>query len=92
MIGRNARSGVTLCFFVLLFCSIRVANAQQQNRERAGPAQPAGYVAKPLKPTGWTPPMRPFTRLVDLKAMHKGEKEWSELVVQDEHLWSRYIQ
>ena len=79
MIGTIARKALALCFFVW------VASSQQ-------PAPPAGYVFKPLRPHGWTPPMRPFTRLADVKAQHRGEKEWSEWVVKDEHLWSQYIQ
>ena len=89
MTASAVRSILAVSFVVLLFGSAWVAGAQQRKRE---PAQPAGYVYKPLKPTGWTPPMKPFTRLADVKAQHKGEKEWSEWVVKDEHLWSQYIQ
>jgi mannose-6-phosphate isomerase-like protein (cupin superfamily) len=70
------------------FGSVWLASSQ----ERSGPPPHAGYVNKPLMPTGWAPPMRPFTRLANVKALHKGEKEWSEWVVKDEHLWSQYIQ
>jgi mannose-6-phosphate isomerase-like protein (cupin superfamily) len=79
------RKALALCFLVVLFGSLWVASSQQ-------PAPPAGYVFKPLMPHPWTPPMKPFTRLADVKAQHRGEKEWSEWVVKDEHLWSQYIQ
>ena len=86
-----ARMTVAVWLFVL-FCSVWVATSQERQPERTLPAPTAGYVPKPLRPTGWAPPMRPFTRLADVKAQHKGEKEWSEWVVKDEHLWSQYIQ
>ena len=84
-----ARLSVVVGVCVLLLGSIWVASSQQRRPQRRAPA---GYVYKPLRPFGWTSPMRPFTRLADVKAQHRGEKEWSELVVKDEHLWSRYIQ
>jgi mannose-6-phosphate isomerase-like protein (cupin superfamily) len=83
MIGRIAWKGGAVSAGVLLLSTLGVVSSQ---------LPPAGYVYKPLRPTGWTAPMRPFTRLADLKAQHKGEKEWSEWVVKDEHLWSQYIQ
>ena len=83
MIGRIAWKATALVAGVLLLGSIGVMSSQQP---------PAGYVFKPLRPTGWTAPMRPFLRLADVKAQHRGEKEWSEWVVKDEHLWSQYIQ
>jgi hypothetical protein len=83
-----ARLGVASCLCILLFGSIWPANSPgQQPQQKAAP--PAGYVYKPLRPTGWGPPMKPFIRLADVKAQHKGEKEWSEWVVKDEHLWSQ---
>ena len=78
-----ARMTVAVWLFVL-FCSVWVASSQERQPERTVPAPTAGYVPKPLRPTGWAPPMRPFTRLADVKAQHKGEKEWSEWVVKDD--------
>jgi hypothetical protein len=48
---------VALVAGMLLFGSIWVVSSQQP---------PAGYVYKPLRPTGWTAPMRPFTRLAGI--------------------------
>jgi mannose-6-phosphate isomerase-like protein (cupin superfamily) len=41
------------------------------------------YFPKPVKPTPYRAPMKPLTRLADLKAKHKGQANWSELVIDD---------
>jgi len=41
------------------------------------------YVAKPVKPAPYRAPMKPLVRLADLKAKHKGQATWTELVVDD---------
>src|SRR5712692_3150872 len=43
------------------------------------------YFPKPLEPLPFTAPMKPLVRLADLKAKHKGEANWSELVVDDKN-------
>jgi len=43
------------------------------------------YYPKPLARTPWQPPMKPVTRLADVKAKHRGEPEWREPVIQDEN-------
>ena len=37
------------------------------------------YFPKPVAPTPYKPPMKPLTRLSDLKAKHYGKTNWSEL-------------
>ena len=49
------------------------------------PPKQVFYVAKPLQPAPYDAPMKPFVRLADLKAKHKGQANWSELVVKDEN-------
>ncbi len=34
------------------------------------------YFPKPVERTPWQPPMKPVTRLADVKARHKGEPSW----------------
>ncbi|MBI3679494.1 MAG: cupin domain-containing protein [Acidobacteria bacterium] len=56
----------------------------------------AAVCADPLwapkaKPARYTPPHKPHTKLADLKARHKGENSWRELIVDDRHLRSEYI-
>src|SRR5436305_1064767 len=43
------------------------------------------YFPKPLEPLPFTAPMKPLTRLAELKAKHKGESNWTELVVDDKY-------
>jgi hypothetical protein len=39
------------------------------------------YFPKPAQPPPYSPPMKPLTRLADLKAKHRGQANWSELVI-----------
>jgi mannose-6-phosphate isomerase-like protein (cupin superfamily) len=41
------------------------------------------YFPKPVAPTPYKSPMKPLTRLADLKAKHHGNTNWSELVIDD---------
>ena len=43
------------------------------------------YYPKPVTRMPWQPPMKPVTRLADVKAKHKGERAWRELVIHDEN-------
>jgi mannose-6-phosphate isomerase-like protein (cupin superfamily) len=43
------------------------------------------YFPKPTARTPWRPPMKPVTRLADVKAKHKGEASWREPVIHDEN-------
>ena len=50
------------------------------------------YFPKPVKRTPYQPPMKPLTRLSDLKAKHRGEKSWRELVISDNNTTATVIQ
>jgi mannose-6-phosphate isomerase-like protein (cupin superfamily) len=63
-------SGCLLCFPALLL-------AQQDDR--------IFYFPKPVERTRWQPPMKPVTRLADVKARHRGEQSWREPVVHDDN-------
>ncbi|MBL8237908.1 MAG: cupin domain-containing protein [Bryobacterales bacterium] len=39
----------------------------------------------------YTGPHKPHTKLSDLKARHKGQKTWREVIVDDKHLHSEYL-
>jgi len=43
------------------------------------------YYPKPTTRTKWQPPMKPITRLADVRSRHKGEPSWRELVIHDEN-------
>jgi len=47
------------------------------------PAQRILWFPKPTMPTPYAAPMKPLTRLADLKARHWGKTDWSELVIDD---------
>jgi mannose-6-phosphate isomerase-like protein (cupin superfamily) len=44
------------------------------------------------QPAVYTAPHKPHTKLAEVKAKHAGEAEWRELIVNDEHLRSEYVQ
>lgn len=50
----------------------------------------ASWAPKPKEPTKYTAPHKPHTKLAEVKAKHKGEKEWTELVVNDDYLRGEY--
>jgi len=50
------------------------------------------YYPKPLARTPWHPPMKPVTRLADVKAKHHGEPAWRELVIHDENSRAYIVQ
>jgi len=58
----------------------------------AGPAAPQTLWAPKAKAARYTPPHKPHTKLADLKAKHKGQASWRELIVDDAHLRSEYVQ
>src|SRR5262245_40581027 len=50
------------------------------------------WAPKPDNLPKYTGPHKPHTKLADVKAKHKGEKAWHEVVVDDDHLRTEYIQ
>jgi oxalate decarboxylase/phosphoglucose isomerase-like protein (cupin superfamily) len=49
------------------------------------------WFPKPAKPTAFVPPMKPVTRLADLKAKHAGQANWEEVVILDHNSRGRVI-
>jgi mannose-6-phosphate isomerase-like protein (cupin superfamily) len=43
------------------------------------------YFPKPIAPTPYVAPMKPYIRFADLKAGHAGQDRWSETVVADDY-------
>jgi oxalate decarboxylase/phosphoglucose isomerase-like protein (cupin superfamily) len=50
------------------------------------------YFPKPVARTVYQPPMKPVTRLADLKAKHQGETQWRELVIDDGNSKAHMVQ
>jgi quercetin dioxygenase-like cupin family protein len=55
------------------------------------PVPTSVWVPKPAALAGYTAPQRPWTRLADLKAAHRGETSWRELLVDDGRLTAEYV-
>src|ERR1700675_3072676 len=65
----------TVCFLGLLAVSTLAAQTEPK----------IFYAPKPIEPMPYVAPMKPLVRLADLKAKHKGQANWSELVVYDKN-------
>jgi quercetin dioxygenase-like cupin family protein len=55
------------------------------------PAPTVVWAAKPVETPAYTPPQKPWVKLSDLKAKHKGETGWRELLVDDGRLTGEYV-
>ena len=49
------------------------------------------WAPMPEKPSPFVPPNKPLTKLSDLLAKHKGHKDWSEVIVNDNLFHGSYI-
>jgi mannose-6-phosphate isomerase-like protein (cupin superfamily) len=50
------------------------------------------WFPKPVRPPGYQAPMKPVTRLADLKAKHHGRTNWRELVIADRNTRAWVVQ
>lgn len=55
------------------------------------PVPTAAWAPKPATTPGYTAPQKPWVKLSDLKAKHKGELNWRELIVDDGRLTAEYF-
>ena len=72
-----------------ILVSIGAVVAAQQAPPK--PVPTSAWAAKPLKIPGYTGIHKPWTKLADLKAKHKGETAWRELLVDDGRLTAEYF-
>src|SRR5687767_9123344 len=77
----------TLAVTVTLHSSA-VFTAQPQP---AKPVPTSAWATKPVKTPGYTGIHKPWTKLADLKAKHKGQSTWRELLVNDGRLTAEYF-
>ncbi|MEQ8936559.1 MAG: cupin domain-containing protein [Amphiplicatus sp.] len=49
------------------------------------------WAPKPAEATPWVAPHKPHWKLADVLAKHKGEKNWSETIVNDKDFTAKYI-
>ena len=83
--------GVTGCLIVK---GSLAQNPPTANKGGKGPQTPSQTVWSPksVKLTGWTAPHRPIWRLSEILASHKGKGNWSQTVVDDDHIHADYVQ
>jgi quercetin dioxygenase-like cupin family protein len=83
MIRRTSRALLTTAAAAFALAGVR-AIAQQ-------PAPSLVWAPRPVVLPKYTAPMKPHVRLADLKARHKGEAAWRELLVDDGHSRAEYV-
>lgn len=52
--------------------------------------EPVSWGLKAIQPPKFTAPNKPLTRLADVKAAHKGEANWSQVIVDDDVLRAEF--
>src|SRR5471032_401464 len=72
---------------VILACSVPELRAQDPPR----PTPTAVWAPKPLQTVAYPAGVKPWIKLADLKAKHKGEANWREPLVDDGRLTSEYV-
>ena len=75
----------------LAILSIMLAAPAPVGAQTARPAPTLAWAAKPTALPGYTPPQKPWVRLADLKAAHREEPNWRELLVDDGRLTGEYV-
>src|SRR5947209_5873964 len=49
------------------------------------------WAPKPVEPTRWVSPNKPHVVYTEMLAKHKGQQNWTEPVMDDEHLHGEFI-
>jgi quercetin dioxygenase-like cupin family protein len=78
----------TIAAAIFVSCSTLLA-AQQQTQPK--PVPTSAWAPKPVKTPGYRGIQKPWTKLADLKAKHKGQATWRELIVDDGRLTAEYF-
>jgi mannose-6-phosphate isomerase-like protein (cupin superfamily) len=50
------------------------------------------WAPKPVTPSKWVAPHKPHTKIAEVKASHKGQANWHQTIVDDDHLNGVYVQ
>jgi quercetin dioxygenase-like cupin family protein len=77
-----------------VIASIAIAGTAVVSAQQPPPPKPvptSAWAPKPAKTAGYTGIQRPWIKLDDLKARHKGESQWRELLVDDGRLMAEYF-
>ena len=78
-------------FYSLVFVMFSTVSAWSQNNGTPGVSQTV-WSPKSVKLTGWKSPHKPVWKLSEILAAHKDKADWTQTVVDDEHLHGDYIQ
>jgi quercetin dioxygenase-like cupin family protein len=70
-----------------ILCGAVTTTAQQTTK----PVPTVAWAAKPVTTPGYTGIQKPWIKLADLKAKHKGQTSWRELLVDDGRLTAEYV-
>ena len=89
---RRDRQKNHLWFFLCGLCVLCgsfpfVVRAQEPQR----PVPTAVWAPKPSQTPTYPPGQKPWTKIADLKAKHKGNPDWREMVVDDGRLTGEYV-
>ena len=82
------RTTSSIAAAVFVSCSTLLV-AQQQTQPK--PVPTSAWAPKPLKTPGYRGIQKPWTKLADVKAKHKGQTNWRELLVDDGRLTGEYV-
>lgn len=83
------RNRLTVALLGLIFGSVSTVLAQLPAAPR--PVPTGAWAPKPTITAGYVPPQKPWVKLSELKAKHKGESNWRELLVDDGRLTAEYF-
>ena len=89
------RSGQRFAFAILLLGMFSTSPAQRTDvraqQRGAGDGRMEVWTPIPEKPNPFVPPHKPLTKLSELVAKHRGDKSWSETIVNDNLFHGEYI-
>ncbi len=66
-------------------------SAFSDGQQQPKPVPTTAWAPKPLSPPGYTGIHKPWIKLADLKAKHRGQPAWRELLVDDGRLTAEYL-
>jgi mannose-6-phosphate isomerase-like protein (cupin superfamily) len=83
----HRRDWQPVCSLGLMISMLLSAHAQKTENAptEQRPSAKIFYVPKPIQPPPYLPPMKPLVHLAELKQKHRGQSNWSELVIYDKN-------
>jgi mannose-6-phosphate isomerase-like protein (cupin superfamily) len=76
----------------VVLLSVLWAQDKPPARRSGGGQQQAIIGWAPKKPAGWVAPNKPHTKLAEVLAKHKAQKDWTQTIVSDDYLHADLIQ